>query len=366
MAWTRYQLFLAFLMLITGSINTLSAKWADTSLAPGCDPNSEPREFNHPFLQASGMFLGELSCLFVYLLHVVRERRTDPGSSVSVRRSVRPIFVIPALCDMTATSLMYIALNLTSASSFQMLRGAVVVFTGLLSVGFLGRRLTASHWAGVGLTIAGLVVVGMADFLSGGGGASESHRLSEIITGDLLIILAQIVAAVQMVVEEKFIYKDDIHPLQAVGNEGLFGFSILSLLLIPMYFIPARGFSDNPRGVLEDALDGFCQMGHSSAVAGAVALNVLSIAFFNFAGISVTKEMSATTRMVLDSLRTVVIWAVSLILRWESFKYLQVIGFIILLSGAVIYNGLLSPVVTRCRGHAQTQEETTSLIRDEP
>ena len=39
--------------------------------------------------------------------------------------------------------------------------------------------------------------------------------------------------------------------------------------------------------------------------------NVASIAFFNFFGISVTKEMSATTRMVLDSIRTFVIWGQS-------------------------------------------------------
>jgi len=50
----------------------------------------------------------------------------------------------------------------------------------------------------------------------------------------------------------------------------------------------------------------------------------LSIAFFNFAGISVTKELSATTRMVLDSVRTLVIWIVTLSLGWQNFQYLQV------------------------------------------
>lgn len=49
-----------------------------------------------------------------------------------------------------------------------------------------------------------------------------------------------------------------------------------------------------------------------------------SIAFFNFAGISVTKEISATTRMILDSVRTVVIWIFSLIFGWQMFHYLQV------------------------------------------
>jgi FtsH-binding integral membrane protein len=48
--------------------------------------------------------------------------------------------------------------------------------------------------------------------------------------------------------------------------------------------------------------------------------NVLSIAFFNFFGLSVTKYMSATHRMVLDSLRTIIIWAVSLLVGWQSFR----------------------------------------------
>ena len=67
----------------------------------------------------------------------------------------------------------------------------------------------------------------------------------------------------------------------------------------------------------------------------------ISIAFFNFAGISVTKEMSATTRMVLDSVRTLVIWGVSLLLRWQDFYYLQLIGFAVLLTGMCIYNDIV-------------------------
>ena len=39
------------------------------------------------------------------------------------------IFLPPALCDMTATSLQYIGLTLTFASSFQMLRGMVLHYS---------------------------------------------------------------------------------------------------------------------------------------------------------------------------------------------------------------------------------------------
>lgn len=72
--------------------------------------------------------------------------------------------------------------------------------------------------------------------------------------------------------------------------------TILGTLLIPMYYIPAGDFSGNPRGVLEDALDGLYQIGHNPTLALAQIGSICSIAFFNFFGISVTKELSATTR----------------------------------------------------------------------
>ncbi|PRD23448.1 UNVERIFIED_CONTAM: Solute carrier family 35 member F6 [Trichonephila clavipes] len=51
MAWTNYQKFLAVLMVVTGSVNTIATKWADKLQSK----NSEGKvvEFNHPFLQAS-------------------------------------------------------------------------------------------------------------------------------------------------------------------------------------------------------------------------------------------------------------------------------------------------------------------------
>ena len=51
--------------------------------------------------------------------------------------------------------------------------------------------------------------------------------------------------------------------------------------------------------------------------------------------------MSATTRMVLDSVRTLVIWGVSLAVGWQTFHALQLLGFAVLVSGMCVYNGLL-------------------------
>lgn len=121
------------------------------------------------------------------------------------------------MCDMIGTSIMYVGLTLTFASSFQMLRGSVIVFVGILSMAFLDRRLVGREWAGIAFVITGLGVVGAADFLSAGDDATSSYSRNNIITGDLLIILAQIITSVQMVFEERYVTSMDIPALQAVG-----------------------------------------------------------------------------------------------------------------------------------------------------
>ena len=87
-------------------------------------------------------------------------------------------------------------------------------------------------------------------------------------------------------------------------------------------------FGHGPRHVLEDAYDGCYQLAHNPLLALAFTGTIVSIAFFNFAGISVTKELSATTRMVLDSVRTLVIWMV----RCKLYKKLQMSKYFLFLS----------------------------------
>jgi hypothetical protein len=72
-------------------------------------------------------------------------------------------------------------------------------------------------------------------------------------------------------------------------------------------------------------------------------MNVASIAFFNFFGLSVTKTQSATTRMVLDSIRTIVIWAFALAVGWETvsiYTIPQIVGFMFLIFGTLLYNDM--------------------------
>ncbi|XP_045620294.1 solute carrier family 35 member F6 [Procambarus clarkii] len=366
MAWTTKQVLLALLMVVTGSINTLSTKLADQMTAVNSAGVDAP--FVHPYFQTDGMFIGEMLCMLTFYIMYHYERRQRQGQvEMSPTNDQTPrfpvvIFFVPAMCDTLATSTMYLGLTLTYASSFQMLRGAVIVFTGLLSVAFLGRKLRYYQWIGMIVVIMGLVIVGVSDFV--GSNESEGYTLNGIITGDLLIIAAQIVTATQMVIEEKFVTKHNVPALLAVGWEGVFGFTVMTILLVPFYWIPAGIFSGTPRGVLEDVPDAFTQLGNNPALIGPILGNIISIAFFNFAGVSVTKELSATTRMVLDSVRTLVIWVVSLIVKWQEFQYLQPIGFAVLVIGMMLYNDVVILPFLRNRGciNDDLPEDTEPVI----
>jgi len=400
--WKPIHFGLAGMMLVFGSFNTLSVKWADTMTSESVD--GKQKSFNHPFLQATGMFLGEMMCMLAFWFTRWRASRLQtpsypPVSVDNAPKKFNPlIFLPPALCDMTATSVQYIGLTLTYASSFQMLRGAVIIFTGILSTIFLRRKLAWFKWTGMVFVIGGLVTVGVSDMMNqkpckpDNGTDHINNTIGEvynsefsyaslsvlksdsnckndtnsIFLGDVLIFCSQVIVATQMVYEEKFISKYDVPALQAVGWEGTWGFTTLAILLVPFSFIyVGPSFGHGPRFVLEDAYDGVYQLAHNPLLALAFSGTVISIAFFNFAGISVTKELTATTRMVLDSVRTLVIWAVSMAIGWQHFFFLQLIGFCILITGMMLYNDIvILPTIKLIGIKVGCMEEEVTDYRD--
>eukprot|EP00118_Oscarella_pearsei_P006777 m.31299 g.31299 ORF g.31299 m.31299 type:complete len:400 (+) comp31478_c0_seq4:19-1218(+) len=363
---TAFHVSVAVLMVVTGTLNTLTMKWADESSAKGqkgvhvpkkCSSLFGPVEcrdyssdqayvhqFDHPYIQTLFMFIGEMTCFVAFKIFAAI--RSSQGKSVNKGQKFNPlIFLPPALCDMFGSSIMILGLTMTTASSFQMLRGSVIIFTGLLSVAFLRNRLRLHHWLGILVVIIGLVVIGVSDVVAG---KDVSHKAaSQQLSGDLLIIMAQIVTAIQVTYEERFLKKYDVPPLVAVGWEGIFGFTMLGLLMFPFYFVPASFSAAHPIR-LENSIDAFIQFSSNWQITFSMVGLIISIAFFNFSGLTVAKELNATTRMVLDSVRTMFVWFVSLGVQWEKFHYLQPVGYVMLVVGTFLYYNLVfAPLLKR-------------------
>jgi multidrug transporter EmrE-like cation transporter len=85
---------------------------------------------------------------------------------------------------------------------------------------------------------------------------------------------------------------------------------------------------------------------------------------FNFFGLSVTRTVSATSRSTIDTCRTLFIWLVSLGLGWESFKWLQVVGFGLLVYGTFLFNDIIRPPIKACLPSGRREGQV--LLPEEP
>merc|ERR1719188_1795148 len=115
-----------------------------------------------------------------------------------------------------------------------------------------------------------------------------------------------------------------------VGLEGLFGCFIGVVLLT---FLQRTGIEKSTEAMYMLQSSGWLQFG--------CVASMFSIAFFNWSGVTVTQQASAVARSTIDVSRTSIIWVVELLLRWNTFSALQLVGFSILVVGTLIYNAIL-------------------------
>ncbi|PLN80783.1 hypothetical protein BDW42DRAFT_170153 [Aspergillus taichungensis] len=294
------------------------------------------------------------------------------------------LLAAPACCDIAGTTLMNVGLLFVAASIYQMTRGALVLFVGLFSVIFLHRKLYAYQWSALFVVVLGVALVGLAGALFGD---TPNHEVSQdntpmavvrtvamearavaqtpeavkTIIGVLLVAAAQIFTASQFVLEEWILENYAMDPLRVVGWEGVFGFSVTVLASIVLHL--CVGQTPAGRYGYFDAREGWSEVFHNRTVAMSSFLIMISIGGFNFFGLSVTHCISATSRSTIDTCRTLFIWLVSLGLGWESFKWLQVAGFALLVYGTFLFNDIIQPPLKACLPRSRDGE---ILLPEEP
>ncbi|KAI9262883.1 hypothetical protein EDC94DRAFT_607685 [Helicostylum pulchrum] len=377
-------------MLVSGVCNTILNKYQDMQCVGNCeDPDPKNRHyFEQPIWQTLNMFVGEFAVWSVYLYQVYQKKqdrlKPTPPSAVNQLDAAALVddvdqhlikiqdelpelkgwksllFWIPTLCDMTATTVMNVGLILTTASVYQMLRGAVVIFTGLFSYFFLNRRLRVFEWWSLIMVVVGVGIVGLSSVLfpqkKPNASLEENDEFDVAsLLGVGLVLGAQIFTATMFVVEEKILSRYKVTPLKAVGLEGSFGLiSVLAAMPILHFALGEKYSSFNIVQGYHDFFDNPVVWQTGLAIS-------VSIAFFNWFGLSITSAISATARSTIDACRTLFIWMVSLYLGWEQFSWVQVIGFIVMVTGTFYFNGVLKwPFIAE-----EDEEETAPLLSRE-
>jgi drug/metabolite transporter (DMT)-like permease len=190
------------------------------------------------------------------------------------------LFFLPALFDLTATTLMNVGLLFTPVSIYQMTRSALVLFVGAFSVVYLGRRLNRTEVLSLCVVTLGVFIVGLSGAKASDATAAETEGVSRVVGGILLILFAQLFTAAQFVVEEKIMSRYAVEPLRAVGLEGVFGFGTTLTLMVAMFFLVGR--NEAGMGGPFDVRVGFREIVENREVWLSSLAICLSIGLFNF------------------------------------------------------------------------------------
>ncbi|RFU78291.1 integral membrane [Trichoderma arundinaceum] len=283
---------------------------------------------------------------------------THDDDQPSVLRGYRILLLaLPAICDICGTTLMNIGLLLVAASIYQMTRGALVLFwTSLVGVvlGVAVVGLAGAIWPDVKANVVSRALSSITDSPEG------LSDVAKAVIGVSLIAGAQIFTATQFVLEEWMLENSPIHPLTVVGWEGIFGFVTTILVMVVLHL--AIGRTEAGRYGYFDAVEGLRQMYNDRSLLVSSVIIMISIGGFNFFGLSVTRTVSATSRSTIDTCRTLFIWVVSLGLGWETFKWLQIAGFALLVYSTFLFNGIVQPPFS----FLQVEGETAELLPEEP
>jgi drug/metabolite transporter (DMT)-like permease len=304
-------------MLIAGASNVLLKDFMVNVEAP-LGHHGRTADFNRPILWSLLMKAGMALCLPFHW-----------------SRLHAPLYVFGFSCALgfAVDVLVNSAYCAIAGSAIQMLRGGKILLTALLSMTLLRRRLQQHQLLGGCIVILGISLVGLSTSRNPESQSLDASGLPWKAIG--CCIAGEILQAVLWVYQESVLKKYDIPPLQLVGMEGVLGIAVGSVIMIIAH----------PLGV-ENVSESFHQLSHSVPLMISVACLLVSMAFFNFSGVGVTKLGSAVHRSIIDVSRAVLIWMVELLLRWHTFIFCQFVGFVVLVVGALIYNNLLfhSPI----------------------
>lgn len=328
-------------MIFFGTMCSLLAKLIYSVQGPNLYGQTAPYE--KPWFQVLAMFVGMSFCIILDLPKRGPRHQPLPQSHLPSSPTSTSVWIIsiPTLFDLFATACGTTGLLYTNVSVYQMLRGAMLVWTAFLSVVFLRRKLSKLNYSGIALCVSGIILVGLANIWSE---PSDKSR-SDTFFGIMIILVGQILQAAQVVIEEFLLRDLHMSSVRIVAWEGLFGVMHCLIWVFPLLYI----LPGNDHGHLEDVFDAAYMLSHSWPVAGIILLDMTNMLFYNIFGMEVTDTLSAVHRVVIETLRTLCVWVADLALyylfsngtlgeAWTKYSWLQLVGFMLLVAGTLVYN----------------------------
>jgi len=337
-------LICTLLLVVSGTTGTISLKAQGTLYG-----------YKHGMIQTLVIFFGETLNILGFFLPIWVSKRARRQHFVGLVKEAKSeskglfpeqlMFGLASLFDAVNTSMQNISLLLLPASIVQILLGANIITSCIVSRILLGRKIRPPHVVGNILALVGFCLVGFASIVSQE--AEEVRSFSDTFIGIGLVSVGLFLRALQVNTEEYVFLRYSVSCDRGVGLEGLFGLIWTLCLSIMFSFFPCKNNAlCTVGGWIEDPVIGVKEIFSNGGLIGWSLVLVIGVAIYNYCSLALTKHVSCIYTLFWNSTSTLSIWIVSILLGLEQFEVkaflLQSSGFCFLLLGNLVYNEVIA------------------------
>ncbi len=205
---------------------------------------------------------------------------------------------LPSMLDLLQTVFANVGLLWISSSVYQMARGAVIIFSAFFSVKLMNKKLYGYHYASILLVAVAVGLVGWAG-TSGKSSTQSTEDAKNAFIGLVFVVLAQLLTALQIVVEEHMMVSLNVSPMLLVGLEGIWGL-VFYVLLIPILTLTPPATSALGKIWHEDFYDSVIKISNSPVLMGLIFCYIIAVGSLNVTANYVTKHLSAVMRSITE------------------------------------------------------------------
>lgn len=251
--------------------------------------------------------------------------------------------------DCLGSGLQTFSLMFVPPSIYSIGKNATVIFTALFSIFYLKKKLYRHQVAGILVIMVGFLCVAFSTIFFDKNNNPHHHSFNLMsVVGMACLFMSLIFQGFCYCFEENLFDQYELNVAHLLGFESMMGAVVSTVIFLitmniqcthPEFCNSEVGqMIDSPPNAIFDLKFNYAWV--------YFILTMLSIMIFNLLGVFVTKHSGAVFRVVLDTLRTIVVWVISLIVGFENVKPfgkmgLELFGFVLLIIGNVIYNELL-------------------------
>jgi hypothetical protein len=329
-------------MLFFGTLGLVPQKAMLGIQSPGWA--GKVHNFDKPFMQSFLMSFGMMFALPISKVWDADNR----GSRLPRTLREKVLASLPCALDLVSSTLMKFGMFWIDVSVSLMLRGSMVIFLAVGSIKFQPRKLIPAEWFGIVIVVIALLIIGVSSILIPSEEGTLQSTIGQKVLGVLFVIASQVFQAAQIIIEENLMKEESMAALELVGWEGIWGFLMIIFVAFPFALI-VPGSDPSPLGTsLENFMDSFLQFQTGAVVIWCVVW-IVAVLGFNMFGMLVISHTSALNHSLIDAVRGLLVWITMLITtaagapfgeKWVAWSWLELGGFITLVSGILIYNKL--------------------------